>query len=184
MNAIDFLSGKYDPDYKKAQYLGRIAQARLNRPMTKTIKVESDWAYEPPDRPVKPKVAKPRAKRIYQIDGTPSVMLTAGGKYQVQIKHWARNFYLGVFDTIEEAVSARDTAKAELIAGTFIYRGKIAVDERVRKKKVSELPKFIYWSKDKGKYLIQRTLGGKKLAHGTYKTLEEAVAKLQELGWV
>ena len=78
MNAIDFLSGKYDPDYKKAQYLGRIAQARLNRPITKTVKVESDWAYEPPDRPVKPKVAKPRVKRIYQIDGIPSVMLTAG----------------------------------------------------------------------------------------------------------
>ena len=182
MNAIDFLSGKFDPDYKKAQYLGRIAQARLNKPKTVSVKVESDWAYEPPDRPVKPKMTKPRAKRIYQIDGTPSVMLTAGGKYQVQIKHWARNFYLGVFDTIEEAVTARDTAKAELIAGTFVYRGKIAVDERVRKKKASELPKFIYWSKDKNKYLIQRTLGGKKLAHGTYKTLEEAVNKLKELG--
>jgi hypothetical protein len=182
MNAIDFLSGKYDPDYKKAQYLGRIAQARLNRPMTKTIKVESDWAYEPPDRPVKPKQPKPRAKRIYQIDGIPSVMLTAGGKYQVQIKHWTRNFYLGVFDTIEQAVHARDTAKAELIAGTFMYRGKIAVDERVKKKKASELPKFIYWSKDKGKYLIQRTLGGKKFSYGTYHTLEEAVNKLKELG--
>lgn len=181
--ATAFLAGRYDPGYKKAQYLGRIAQARLNRPMTKTVKVESDWAYEPPDRPVKPKVAKPRAKRIYQIDGIPSVTLTAGGKYQVQIKHWARNFYLGVFDTIEEAVTTRDTAKAELIAGTFVYRGKIAVDERTKKKKVSELPKFIYWSKDKGKFLIQRTLGGKKLTRGTYKTVEEAVAKLQELGW-
>ena len=182
--ATAFLAGRYDPDFKKAKHLARIAQAKLNRPVTKTVKVASDWAYEPPDRPVKPKVAKPRAKRIYQIDGIPSVMLTAGGKYQVQIKHWARNFYLGVFDTIEEAVTARDTAKAELIAGTFVYRGKIAVDERVRKKKASELPKFIYWSKDKNKYLIQRTLGGKKLAHGTYKTLEEAVERLKELGWV
>jgi hypothetical protein len=182
--AVAFLSGQYDPENKQESKKAKIVQARLSKPKTTVVKVVSDWAYEPPDRPVKPKQPKPRAKRIYQIDGIPSVMLTAGGKYQVQIKHWARNFYLGVFDTIEEAVTARDTAKAELIAGTFVYRGKIAVDERVRKKKASELPKFIYWSKDKGKYLIQRTLGGKKLAHGTYKTLEEAVERLKELGWV
>ena len=184
MNAIDFLSGKYDPDFKKAQYLARIAQAKLNKPKTVSVKVASDWGIDDKAHGGKPKPVRKREKRVYGIDGYPSVMLTGSGKYQVQIKHWNRNFYLGIFDTIEEAAHARDTAKAQLMAGTYVYKGVLIVDERPKKIRDTTLPKFIYWSKDKGKYIIQRTLGGKKLAQGTYKTLEEAVAKLQELGWV
>ena len=184
MNAIDFLSGKFDPEYKKAQHLARIAQAKINKPKTVSVKVASDWGIDDKAHGGKPKPVRKREKRIYAIDGCPSVMQTGAGKYQVQIKHWNKNFYLGVFDTIEQATHARDTAKAELIAGTYIYKGVLAVDERPKKKKDSMLPKYIYWSKDKNKYLIQRTLGGKKLSHGTYKTLEEAVERLKELGWV
>lgn len=183
--AVSFLSGQYDPEHKKAQYLGRITQAKINKPKTTVVKVVSDWGVDEKakgGRPKKPKVRKDD-KRIYAIDGYPAIMQTGGGRYQVQIKHWNRNFYLGVYDTIEAAVRVRDESKAQLIAGTFIYKGKLAVDERPQKRKQSELPKYIYWSKDKGRYLIQRTLNNKKYAHGTYKTLEEAVNKLKELGY-
>jgi hypothetical protein len=144
--------------------------------------VVSDWGVDEKakgGRPKKPRVRKDD-KRVYSIDGIPAVMLTGGGRYQVQIKHWNRNFYLGVFDTIEQAVHARDTAKAQLRAGTFEYKGKIAVDERP--KKVRDLPKHIYYSKVKDRYLIQVTKNNNKLSYGTYRTLEDAVNKLKELG--
>ena len=180
MQIINFLSGKYDPEYKQVIYRTVREKAKASNAQTVTVKVVSDWGVDEKakgGRPKKPKVRKDD-KRIYAIDGYPAIMQTGGGRYQVQIKHWNRNFYLGVFDTIEEAVRVRDESKAQLIAGTFIYKGQLAVDERPKKRKKSELPKYIYWSRDKGRYLIQRTLNNKKYAHGTYKTLEEAINTL------
>ena len=179
--AVSFLSGKYDPDYKKAHHLGRILQARLNKPKTTVVKVVSDWAMEEKHKGGRPK-RKPQA-RVYCAQNEPGIMETEGGKFQVQIKHWRKSFYLGVFNTIEEAVRVRDESKAQLTAGTFIYKGQLVVDERQPKPKKSGLPKFVYYSKAKDRYLIQRTVDNKKYAHGTYKTLEEAVNKLKELGY-
>ena len=181
--ATAFISGQYDPEHKKAQYLERIANAKVNKPKTTVVKVVSDWAVDEKakgGRPKKPRVRK-EDKRIYAIEGIPAVMQTGGGRYQVQIKHWGRNFYLGVFDTVEQAIHARDTAKAQLKAGTFKHKGKIAVDERVKKSR--ELPKYIYYNPIKDRYLIQRTIDGRKFSYGTYHTLEEAVNKLKELGY-
>ena len=180
--AVAFLSGGYDPECKKTQYLNRIAQARLSKPKTTVVKVVSDWAEETKDRGGRPRKHKLRKndKRVYAIEGAPGVMQTGSNKYQVQIKHWNRNFYLGVFNTIEQAIKARDTAKAQLRAGTFKYKGKIAVDERP--KKVRDLPKYIYYSAIKDRYLIQLTRDRKKTSYGTYRTLEDAVNKLKELG--
>ena len=180
--AIAFLSGQYDPENKQESKKAKIVQARLSKPRTTVVKVVSDWAVDEKakgGRPKKPRVRK-EDKRIYAIEGIPAVMQTGGGRYQVQIKHWGRNFYLGVFDTVEQAIHARDTAKAQLKAGTFKHKGKIAVDERVKKSR--ELPKYIYYNPIKDRYLIQRTIDGRKFSYGTYHTLEEAVNKLKELG--
>jgi len=180
--ATAFISGQYDPEHKKAQYLERIANAKVNKPKTTVVKVVSDWAVDEKakgGRPKKPRVRKPNP-RIYAVNGAPAVMLTNGGKFQVQIKQIGRIFYLGVFDTLDEATRARDDAKAQIKAGTFIYKGELVVDERVKKSR--ELPKHIYYSRVKDRYLIQRTIDGRKFSYGTYHTLEEAANKLKELG--
>ena len=175
--AVSFISGQYDPEHKKAQHLGRIAQAKLNKPKTTVVKVVSEYRIEG----VKSASLNKKGVPMYRAVGERCINLTENNTYSVIFKAYDRSVYVGTFKTLEEAIAERDKAQAEVKAGTYIYKGELLVDKRVKKDR--GMPKHIYYNTSQNKYQVQKDINGKKKYYGAYKTLEEAIERLKELGY-
>ena len=100
--AIRFLKGEFDPEYSRAKTMQLLEQAKRNNPKTYVVKAASDWGYDDTKagrRKLKPHLLD-RPKKV-----TTGIIYTPSGKYQSQVKAFNKYYYLGVFDTEEEAIA-------------------------------------------------------------------------------
>ena len=174
--AIRFLKGEFDPEYSRAKTMQLLEQAKRNNPKTHVVKAASDWGYDDTKagrRKLKPHLLD-RLKKV-----ATGIIYTPSGKYQSQVKAFNKYYYLGVFDTEEEALQARNDAKAKLKVGEFVYRGEAVVDVKERDR--CGIPKYIYFNVKLDKYYVQKKVNGVVRNFGRYATLEEAIARLNEV---
>lgn len=170
--SIAFLGGAFDPEYRKQRYGIKKLRAKLNKPETVTKTVESDWAFN------EGKTRKNRKPVTYTMVSS-GIMRVASGKFQVQLKRGNKTIHVGTFEVLGDAETARLKAKADLEAGTFMYRGKLFVDPPPKNNRA--LPKHIYYHDQRKKFYVQRTIKGKKVSYGAYDTLAEAVKRLEQV---
>lgn len=174
---VRFLKGEFDPEYRKQGYGVKKLRARLNKPETTKVQLYSDWAFSI-SYGGKPKMPpKPKADR--KVATSAGIYPTKNGRFQSQFKAFGAFYYLGTFDTEEEAVRVRKEAKDKLKRGEFRYKGKLVVDTRERAK--LNLPQYIHYRDAKRSYMVQKRIDGKVVYLGSFKTLEEAEAKLREV---
>ena len=174
---IRFLRGEFDPEYKKVTMAQRLEQAKLNKPETRKMQVYSDWAFSI-SYGGKPKVP-PKPKPERKAATSAGIYPTKNGRFQAQFKAFGTFYYLGIFDTEEEAAKVRAEAKDKLKRGEFKYKGQLVVDTRERAK--LGLPQYIHYRYTKRSYMVQKRINGKVMYLGSFKTLEEAEAKLREV---
>lgn len=154
MNAVDFIKGKYDPEYKRTELAAKLDKAKASNPKTVTVQVDSDWSID----------KAPKAVKSSDVDT--SSIIQNNGKFIVQIRHRNQRLYLGTYHTLNDAVQARDKVKAKLLAAND-------------KPNNRDLPKHIY--RNKKRYIVQLTTKGRTVTYGSYVTVEEAINRLKEL---
>lgn len=173
--SMAFIAGRYDPEHKRVRHLAKLVQAKLNKPKTSLVTVVSDYRMDD----VKPVKLNSKGVPAYRSISERCINLTEHGTYSVMFKAYDRSIYVGSFKTLEQAIAERDKAKADVKAGTYIYRGELLVDKRTKKDR--GMPKHIYYNASQNRYQVQKDVEGKKKYFGAYKTLEEAIERLKEI---
>lgn len=164
--ASTFLKGAYLPEAEQAKRQAMLALAKVNKPKTTRVTVESDWAWKAHDNANT--LGRIRSTTTLKPNGMPTgIAKTQYGTFRAKIKFNKVEYNLGCFDSLNDAIAARVKAEQELRD-----TGALSVINPHMKK---GMPKGVQF-RAHGVYRVRIKHKSVDYHLGEYKTLEEAVA--------
>lgn len=111
--AFTFLKGAYMPDSAKVKHQELMAIAKATKPKTVRITLEPEWAI----KPTEVSAGRVRPSNKPKADGLPrGVQVTRHGTFRAKIKYNKVEYSLGTYQTVGEAIAARQAAEEQLKA--------------------------------------------------------------------
>lgn len=163
--AVMFLKGAYLSDSAKAEHKAWIDKAKTDMPKTTRVTVESDWAMKPTETN---KGGRIRPTTQLKANGLPTgIQLTRYNTYRVKIKYNKIEHNLGTYETVEDAIKARQMAEDQIRE-----TGALSIASNEVKK---SLPKGIHLMAH-GFYRVRLRHKNVQYHLGTSQSLEGAIA--------
>lgn len=177
-----FLVGEYDHPAKKSDTRARIERARINKPQTIKICKNMDLYIqeENDDDDIVQVKHKRRSKeemlRGETIDSPLGILGIVRDKYDdrwsVRVRCGAKQYHIGVFENLADAVRVRDKVYADVQNGTFVHDN--THHKRIRKPRDErKLPKNVYHAVN-NRYSGKIMIKGAMYFLGTFDTISEA----------
>lgn len=118
----------------------------------------------------------------YSTGDIPNIKKTKNGKYLVRVAVNGKRISVGTFDTLEKAITARDTyINTHHKEFGVLLSDKIVNEEEIRKMKLSSDLKNEGFSGHRGidfrhnKWRVRKQVNGKRITIGFYYSLDEAI---------
>lgn len=132
MNLVkDFLRGRFDPPQVKQEYEAKLEQAKIKKPKTIRVLANPEFkfrgAWELVARAPKERKTKhdPDGLTKNHPFGMKCIAQSSkSGRWYVNIKMNARSVHVGTFDTLAQAIVARDEALTAYRAGRYEHTDK------------------------------------------------------------
>ena len=179
--SIKFLSGKYDPDFRRSKTLDKIERARINKPKTTIVRRNLDLIIRENEDVEEVKYRRRTAAEMLDGETIDSPLGIRGitknkydGRWAVRVRNGKKQYHVGVFEKLEDAVKARDKVYYAVQNGEFVHDN--TYHTRLRQNRSERgLPPNVYHAVNdrySGKIMIK----GAMYFLGTFDTIEEAQA--------
>lgn len=178
---IDFVTGKYDHPKKQAETQAKIEQARINKPQTVRVQKNLDFIIREENDDIEE--VKHRRRSVEEILNGQTIDSPLGirgitrdkldDRWSVRVRCGVKQYHIGVFDELEDAVRVRDKVYADVQNGTFVHD--TTYHKRVRQARSErKLPPNVYNAVN-GRYSGKIMIKGAMYFLGTFDTIEETV---------
>ena len=181
--SIKFLTGDFDPESKKLTTQTKIEKARINKPKTIRVMKNLDYIIRESNDEDFEEVKHRRRTAEEMLEG--QVIDSPLGirgitrhktdyRWHVRVRSGVKQYHVGVFDELEDAVKARDKVYEEVKNGTFIHGS--TYHKRIRQSRSERnLPPNVYKAVN-NRFMAKVMHRGIFYFLGTYDTIEEALS--------